>query len=191
MSISDHSVWVWTREGRVHNMFIEEEGSCESQDLDIMPVILSPSLCTRRWAVYDRRGRSVQIWESKDSRLLRKAAQSATLQTDNLPKYSTWLDDTTILLADSVSTIWAFTYNHDNTSIALAYTGRLNEKGIFSLQRDRRRPGVFHVGTRNGSTSYLFRKEGQIGSLRMLGSDCLHYGVVKEVNYLPLSTAKL
>lgn len=153
----------------------------QSQDIATMPVIVSASEHGKKWALYDRRSRTVQVWERSGDTLLQKKAQSPALEADKLPKFLTWLDEHTLVVADAVSSIWIFAYANDTSEIPLLYSGRLSTKGTFALQSDDSKSETFWVGNKDGCNSYRLKPNGCDLNIEMLGSNCLHYGVVKDV----------
>lgn len=112
-------------------------------------------------------------------------AQSTSIEADKLPKFMIWLDGHTLLLADAVSSIWAFEYSEETSEISLKHTGRLATKGIFALQRDQGETGSFWIGNKDACCSYRLCGNGSELEVKLLGSNCLHYGVVKEVGCMP------
>jgi ligand-binding sensor domain-containing protein len=183
ISIQSDSIWIWTREGRVYCFcFGDEEASpLQTQNIAAVPVLISASDHGKKWALYDRRSRSVQVWERSGETLLQKKAQSPALEAEKLPKFATWLDESTLLLVDAVSSIWVFAYAKDASEISLLHSCRLATKSIFALQRDDSRAETFWIGKKDGCALYRLKRDGCEIALEVLGSNCLHHGVVKEV----------
>lgn len=163
-------------------MQIYNTGSLQNQDMVCVPVVISGRMQGKQWALYDRRTRTVQIWESGENRLLGMVAKSAPLEQDKLPKFLIWLDGTTLLVADAISSIWVLEWKREEANISIRFQGRLAAKGTFALQKDSRKAGKFWVGNKDGCLSYRLIRKGDEVELQLLSTGCLHYGVVKEVS---------
>lgn len=162
-------------------MQIDDADSLQEQDIDCVPVIACGRKQGRQWALYDLRTRTVQVFRSDDSRLLTLVARRNPLEREKLPKFMTWLDDSSLVLADAIASLWVFDLRLEEGIIDIVYRGRLACKGTFALQSNVRKPGSFWVGTNGGSMSYRLLRQGSETRLELSGTDCLHYGVVREV----------
>lgn len=160
---------------------LDEEQSLRTQSIDAIPVATASSPSGQKWALYDRRTRTVQVYTLEGEGLVQKLAQSQSVETDKLPKYIAWLDDQTIVLADAISTIWIYSLGSAGT-LSLLLSQRLSTRGIFAVQPDTHKPGVFWVGNKDGCTSYQLSQLGQQISIQTVGLHCLQQGVVKQVS---------
>lgn len=162
-------------------MKIDEPDSLQEQHIDCVPVIVCGRRQGKQWALYDRRIGAVQIWKANETRQLTLLTETCPLDQDKLPKFMTWLDEGTLVLADAIASIWLLDLNFEEGSIVVTYKGRLATKGIFALQSNDCSLSSFWVGTNGSCDTYRLVRQGNETRLVLSRTDCLNHGVVKEV----------
>lgn len=95
-----------------------------------------------------------------------------------------WLNETTLLLADSIASIWIFSLSRHNRTAKLAYSGRLDVRGTIDLWPETSGE-TLKAGNTDKCVTYRFEQTGEEGHIENVGSTCHGFGRVQQI----LSTA--
>lgn len=130
-------------------------------------------------AIYDLRNNQINIFKLGTESIALVCA-SKTLRTDRRPMHLCWVGDSTLVLTDSIASVWI--YRLDARNLQLIGEGRLGVKGIVSVSPARDACSSFLVGQSNGCSMYRIVSETEDRcSIELLSLDALEQGNVRQV----------
>ena len=115
-------------------------------------------------------------------------ARNLPLNTERTPSHMCWINDTTLVLTDSIASAWIYRFDAspvaDRASITLIYRGRLLHRATFFV-RPTKEPESFLVGHKDICVRYTIILKNGSCRLQGVATSCLGYGRVQQVLSAP------
>ena len=181
----EDSVWIVQRNGQITHLALHAPYTAQNSDLDCSPLAaamrhdsVGPVI-----AIFDRRKNQIMLLRAfAKGDIVRVLAASKTLETDKKPLNLCWASETTLFLADSLSSIWISEIVGEEVRLVLA--GRLVEKGVTSLSAPEcMELDHFLVGQPTGCSEYRIVSNQQGGrTIELVSVLCLNNGSVRQIS---------